>query len=388
MAPRRILYIITKLELGGAQLQTLALIRGLDRQRFAPMLATASAGILVPEARALDSVPVIGVSFLERALNPVYDGIALAQLIRLMRRARPDIVHTHSSKAGILGRIAAHQAGVRAIVHTVHGWSFNEFQPWWQRTLFCSSERACARWTDAIITVSEHDRAQGARQRIGCDAQYRVIRYGIDVAAFCADHPQRTPGAVSIRRAWGVAEAELLVGMIACFKPQKSPLDFVRAAAMTRARIGNAKKVRFVMVGDGMLRAAVLRAARQYGMTDALILAGWRRDIPDVLGACDIIALTSRWEGMPIVALEACAAGKPMVVTDTKGIREVIRSEENGVLVAPADVPAYARALERIIVDEPLRKRFARQARTVLSDEYTHARMCARTQQVYEEIIR
>lgn len=372
----KILYIITKLELGGAQKQLVSLLRHIDKEKYSLLLFTASDGLLLEEAMSIKGVQVQVSHFLERPINLFKDMLSLAEMYRFIKKNRIDIVHTHSSKAGLLGRIAARLARVQTIVHTVHGWSFNDFQSFAQRKLFISLERLCARFTHRFIVVCEHDRQKGLVNRIGTQEQYTLIRYGIKYEEFETKVP-------AIRRTLGIRDDDLAIGMVSCFKPQKSPLDFVRLAHLVRQSLPNAT---FVLVGDGVLRNSVRKLTHALGLDRRIILAGWRSDMPAVLSAIDVFVLTSLWEGLPIAVLEAMAASRPVIATDTGGIAELIVEGKTGFLVKPRDVKTMSEKVSLLLRDARMRDATARNAKRRLGDDFRLEHMIRRTQDLYSSV--
>jgi len=373
-----LLYVITKLELGGAQKHALDLCRHLDQERFNVFLFTAAGGILLQDSLSIKGLNVKQSVYLERRINPVKDFLAVLELYSFIRRNNIHIAHTHSSKAGVVGRIAARLAGVKIVIHTAHGWSFNDFQRCLASKMFIWLERFCALLTDKIIVVSRADMRKGLENRIGYPEKYSLIRYGIDIPVFASKD-------TGIKQELGVLADDPVVGMVACFKPQKNPLDFIRAAAMVR---GAHPRARFVLVGDGVLRQRIEALADELGLSGNVILAGWRRDIPRLLAAFDVFALTSYWEGLPISALEAMAASKPVVVTDTSGITEIIRDGENGFLVKPGDIPKMAEKISLLLDNRSLREQMGASALKSLSEGFTTTDMCQNTFNLYSSLIK
>jgi glycosyltransferase involved in cell wall biosynthesis len=291
-----------------------------------------------------------------------------------------DLLHTHSSKAGMLGRAAARLAGFPAVVHTVHGWSFNDVQTAATRRLYIAAERVAARWTDRIVCVARSDREKGIASGIGHHSQYRILHSGIDPSLYAAP-----PGARErLRAAMGFAPDDVVVGTIANFKPQKGPLDFVEAARQASARD---PRLRFFMAGDGELRPAVERALAQAGLGARVRLLGWRDDIPELLAAMDVFLLTSLFEGLPRVVLQAMAASVAVVATDTGGIAEVVTDGETGFLVPRAAPAEAADALVKLAVDTATRRRFAAAARSRLGEELDIRRMVRDLEDLYDEVL-
>jgi len=289
-------------------------------------------------------------------------------------------VHTHSSKAGIIGRWAAKICGVPVIVHTIHGWSFNKYVNRFLSVLYIFLERISAEITTCLIAVSESDIAKGQCFKIGKPSQYTLIRYGVELDKFNA----YTKQAQQVKAACGDDEARI-VGMIACLKPQKNPLDFLRAAEIMTAK---RPKTRFVLVGDGLLRPAIERFIKTHRLQGKVTLLGWRRDISEILAAMDIIVLTSLWEGLPIVLLEAMAAGKPVVAYDTDGIKEVILNNENGYLLKQGDVVGLAEKIIGLLDDQKKAEAMGARGREILSgSQHRTAVMMRSVEQLYAKLI-
>ncbi len=370
-----LLYVITKLELGGAQKQLLALARGLDRGKFNIFLFTGTEGPLVKEAQDIPYLQIQRCRFLVRPIRPFHDLLAFFCLLSFIKKNNIKIVHTHSSKAGILGRLAARAAGVKLIVHTVHGWSFHDYQLPFLKRLYVFLERFTAGFTSRLIVVSAHDQAKGLRNAIGDAAKYRLIYYGINQAEFGID-----PG--GIRQELGLKSDEPAVGMVACFKPQKCPQDFISAAALISRAI---PKARFILVGDGILRRDIERQICSCGLKERVILTGWRSDIPRVMAAFDVFMLTSLWEGMPIAVLEAMAASKAVVATDTGGLKEVLEEGRTGFLTRPHDVEDLSRKAVRLLTDKELRVNTGNLAKERLKQAFRTEDMLRDTGSLYAD---
>lgn len=390
MQKTNLLYVITKLELGGAQKQLISLIDRLDKKRYNISLFTARTGFLLSDVSSRNDISVYTSRFLERPISPLGDLIALCEIYRLVRQQRVDIIHTHSSKAGILGRLAAGLAGVKAIVHTVHGWSFNDYQPQVLRLLYIWLERFTARFTQCIIVLSECDKQKGLSHRIGKNDAYRIIPCAIDYSEFC--HTDDT-----VRQELGIGADESVIGMVSCLKSQKAPQDFIKLARITidmlkphtqhkGPRNGTCRQnsLKFILVGDGILRNDIQRLIRMHNVKKHVILTGWRRDIPRLLSCFDVFVLTSLWEGLPVTALEAMASSKPVIVTDTGGIAECIKDGYNGFLVAAGHIEEMAQKLICLLNDDTLRKRMGSAAKASLNEKCSIDHMVAVTEKIYE----
>lgn len=375
-----VVHLITRLELGGAQQNTLYSAAHHDRSRFRVGLWAGEGGILDAEARAIADADVRLFPWLVHPIRPHRDALALVRLVAAMRETKPALLHTHSSKAGILGRAAARIARVPHVVHTVHGWSFNDTQPSVVVRLYRLLERAAARATDRIVCVSEADRREGIASEIGRPEAYRLVRSGIDPEEFAA-----RPGARErVRASLGIGPGELLAGTVACLKLQKAPLDLVEAAAVA---LRADPRLRFVVAGDGELRGAVEARARDLGLGERFRLLGWRRDVPDLLAALDLFVLTSLFEGLPRAVLQAMVAGVPVVATAVGGTPEVVRDGETGLLVRPGDPVAAAAAIVRLAGEPETARRLAAAASKRIGEEFEIRGMVRTLDALYEDLL-
>jgi len=362
------MHLITRLDLGGAQQNTLYCTEHHDRTHFEVALLAGRGGLLDHQAERIDDAEIELVPWLPHAIRPLTDALAVLRLRRELRERRIDLLHTHSSKAGMLGRLAARLAGVPVVVHTVHGWSFNDTQPAWLRGLYVVLERAAAALTDRLVVVAEGNRDEGLARGIGRARQYAVIRSGIDASLY------RRPGRAreAVRRDLGYTDEHVVVGSVACLKPQKAPLDFVRAAARA---IERDPSLRFFIAGDGELRDAVLEEIARSGLEGRVQLLGWRDDVADLLHAMDVFLLTSRFEGLPRAVLQAMAAGTPVVATAVDGTPEVVEDGVTGRLVPPGDPERTAAAVVELAADPTGAAMLARRAAERLDDAFDIGRM-------------
>jgi glycosyltransferase involved in cell wall biosynthesis len=350
MAPTRVLQVITRLIIGGAQETAMLIADGLDPAYFDVDLLsgpqTGPEGSLIEEVRAR-GIPLTIEPSLVREINPVKDPLALVRLTRFIKRGRYTIVHTNSSKAGILGRWAASLAGAPIVVHTVHGWGHHEHQHALLRSFYVLLERVTHRITDKLVVVSPRNIEKGLADSIATPEKYVTIRSGIELNRF--RQPDRPREAV--RAELGIATDATVVGMVTRLSAQKAPLDFVAAARLV---IAQRRDVRFVVVGDGPLRTEVEAVVATEGLADHIHLTGLRRDVPDLMHSFDIFALTSLWEGLPRVLPQAMAAGLPIVATAVDGNAEAVTDGINGFLTPPGDPQAMASALLRLLEDPDL----------------------------------
>ncbi|MFN7919155.1 MAG: glycosyltransferase family 4 protein [Bryobacteraceae bacterium] len=361
---RKILFVITRAEMGGAQTHVVDLLRGMQG-RVDGHVATGEHGYLTETAAAM-GVPFSVLPDLVQPTHPWKDNKALLALRRVIAELRPDIVHTHTSKAGTLGRLAARLAGVPAIF-TAHSWAFSEGVSWKWKAIGIPTERLAARWTSRIINVSEANRRLALAHRVGAPGLHVTIHNGIE------DSPLRaTPGEDS---------AEPRVIMVARFAAQKNHRLLLDAAASL------ARPFRLVLVGDGPLRTEMEALARTLGIASRVEFTGERRDVGQLLASSHVFALATNWEGLPISILEALRAGLPVVSSDVGGVNEMVTEGGNGFLVNPGDTPGFAGVLDRLLADSAMRAHMGRASRTRFENEFTSESMIEKTLTVYQGVL-
>ncbi len=382
-----VVHVITKLELGGAQENTLYTCEHLDRSRFRVSLVHGPGGLLTDEARRLPDTEVRVVPSLVREPSPYQDAVCFLALKRLFRElwdrhqdlGHPSltfVVHTHSSKAGIIGRLAARAAGIPTIVHSIHGFGFHAGQSLIRRNALIQSERIAGRVTDAFIGVSAANLAEGrALGFIRGGHEVRLIRSGINLGLFQGLESRRE----SNRKALGFKGDQELILSIGNFKPQKDPLTMLGAMARLAATRPQAI---LLLVGDGPLRGAVEERIRVLGLGSRVRILGWRRDVPELLAACDVVALSSIFEGLPRAAVQALAAQRPFVGTRVDGTPEIIRDGKNGFLVEPESPDELAAALERALEERPIDPEDA-----IRVQEWGTQRMVEAQEGLYEKLV-
>jgi glycosyltransferase involved in cell wall biosynthesis len=350
----RVLHIITRLEPGGAQRNTLYTVGHLDRREFEAALAWGPGD---PLDEAADRIPDLRrepVEEMVRSVSPRRDAAALRALRRVVREVDPQIVHTHSSKAGVLGRLAARIERVPVVIHTIHGFGFTPLQSPLGRAVFITAEKVIGRWTDHFIAVAKSDLRRGVELGLFEAERVSLIRSGIELDRF--REPQEVE---AVRARIGVPPAVPLVVQIGNFKPQKAPLVFVRMAAEVADESPDAW---FVMVGDGELRSAAEALARELGVAERMVFSGWWDDVPGLLAATHVSVLSSRHEGLPRAVVESLAAGVPVVATAVDGTVEVVRDGVNGFLVEPDDHRALARGVLTLLREPAQRRRMCEAA--------------------------
>ncbi len=341
----KILHIITRLIVGGAQENTLLTSQILSKNNWEVDIIsgpqTGPEGSLERYAR-INLLPLIYEPNLVRKIHPLKDMISFWRLFRLIRTGKYPVVHTHSSKAGIIGRWAAWLARVQVIIHTVHGWGFTEYQKPIVQWLYKFLERVTLRITDKLIVVTKLDINKGLEAGIGSSDDYELIRSGIELQRFASPKKSRK----AVHKELGIPLEAIVIGTVTRLSPQKAPLVFVKAAQLIATEYQNAH---FVIVGDGPLRGEIEALIHEFGLGEQIHLTGLRSDVPDLLSAFDIFTLSSLWEGLPRVLPQAMAAGLPIVASAIDGSKEIIQDHVNGRLFPPGDYDAMARAILSLI---------------------------------------
>lgn len=380
-----VIHVITLLELGGAQQNTLYTVAHLNREQFQPYLIAGQGGLLDGEASGLRDVGVFFVPRLRREISPLEDMLALGQMRDTIRRiikdhpAVPAIVHTHSSKAGILGRWAARMEKVGAIIHTFHGFGFHAYQPKPLKGAFQLVELITSRITDGFVMVSKANEKVALNLGITKGRRVALIRSGISLEEF--SYRPKLVG--RLKKELNLPEHSKVVTQISCFKPQKAPADFVDVAARVALM---EKQVFFLMVGDGLLRPDVEKAVASHGLENCFKILGWRRDVPEILHDTDVLVLTSLWEGLPKVLPQAMAAGVPAVVTRVDGSPEAILDGVNGFVVEPRDVKGMAARVVQLLRDPELRRKMGEEGKK-RAQEFDINTMVRKQEEFYLELV-
>lgn len=351
MSRLRIAHIITKLELGGAQQNTLYTVQNLNRSLFDVALIAGPGGLLDDEAASIPDVDFRFCGDLSRPIRPVADYQAFQRLREMLKDLKPDVVHTHSSKAGILGRLAASAENIPILIHTYHGFGFHRHQNPGIFKLFVALEREASRRSHHLIFVSNENFNWATELDLIQNCSTSMIRSGVDIDPLI--HARRDE---SYREELGLAKRDKAVAMIGCLKPQKDPLTFVEAADIVTQKDSD---VKFFIAGDGELLDAVQKRVEKMRYKRNFRPLGWRRDIPQLLANIDLMVLTSLWEGLPRVIPEATIAGVPTIASNIDGNREVIFEGKNGVLAEPQNPKDFAEKIltaldDRWTVDEEL----------------------------------
>ena len=381
--PFPVLHIITRLIVGGAQENTMYTAVMLNKERYKVDVIsgpqTGSEGSLIEETIQRGASLTI-LPELVREINPWKDFLASWKLYRRMKTEHYLIVHTHSSKAGILGRFAARLAGVPIIVHTVHGWSFHDHMSRGLRRIYISLEKYAASISDIMVVVTKNDITKGIEEGIGQTDQYRLIRSSIPIDEF-------DPGIFDrslVRKELDIPQDVPVLGNIGRFSPQKNPLDWIRVADNVAKELPDCF---FLLVGDGPLRTEVEELISTTNLAKRTIITGLRRDIPRMLSTIDVFLLTSLWEGLPRVIPQAMSMGIPVIANRADGTIEAVQDGITGYLCSPGDINGLARNCIRLLSDKKIRYKMGLSCQNYARREYNLDVMITQIESLYEELI-
>jgi len=382
----RIVHVITRLIIGGAQENTLLTVEGLHH-RYHDDVTLITGPAEGPEGDLFDKASRLGLRVelfpeLVRPIRPLVDLKAYWRLRAAFRKLKPEVVHTHSSKAGILARAAAWHARVPAIVHTIHGMPFGAFETPVKNRLYVALERWAARRCHAIVSVCDAMTTQALAAGVGRPEQFLTVYSGMDADAFL--NPRRPRE--EVRRELGLADNEVAFATVARLFELKGHDDIV---AVAKDVLAANSKVRFVWVGDGILRDRLIADLERQGIRQAFILTGLvpPERIPELLGAVDAVIHPSLREGLARVLPQSLLVGRPVISYDIDGAREVVLPE-TGILLAPRDREGLRRGILQLASDSVLRTALGSEGRRRFADQFRHETMTRQLRSLYERLLR
>jgi len=377
--PIQLVQIIDRLNVGGPTPYLLFLSRALESRGYRSTVVKGQ--VASGEAEMDDVIRRSGIRPLElcgfsRAIVPIRDFRVLIALYRLLRRVRPEIVHTHKSKAGVVGRIAAWLAGVPVTLHTFHGLVFKGYFSAWKTRLIVLVERLLARRTDVLVAVSALQRDELLADRIAAPSRIRTVPLGVDLDPFV----NQRRGDAGFREELGFGASTRLVGIVARLVPIKGVDVFLSAAEQVAAALPD---VRFVVIGDGELRGALESLARERKLSGRVRFTGFRNDMARIYGSLDLSVLSSRHEGLPVALLESVASGCYVVATRVGGVPDLLRSERIGLMVAPDNARALAAGIQRVLRE---RREISAEVRREIVESYGMTRLAEDFSHLYRKL--
>lgn len=382
----RIAHIITRLILGGAQENTVLCCEDLIRRHGDEVLLVTGPplgpeGSLLDRARA-GGIPIEIIPALRRPIHPWRDLISYREIKKTLRRFRPDVVHTHSAKGGMLGRPAAWSLGVPAVIHTVHGAPFHPYQGRGARLFFQACERWASKRCHAIVSVADAMTDLMVSAGIAPRDKFTTVYSGMEVEPFLrsAEHRDR------VRRELGYRPEHVVIGKIARLFKLKGHDDVIRAAQTV---IDTMPNVRFLFVGDGIFRDRLQQQIADAGLTDYFQFTGLvpPERIPELIAAMDIVVHASLREGLARVLPQALISNKPVVSYDVDGAREVVITNETGILVPPQNISQLSSALQSLAGDPAMRDRLGEEGRRRFTNVFRHEHMTDQLQALYRHVL-
>jgi len=335
--------------------------------------------VSAPEPRLVDEAKRLGVQifpnpYFVRTLNPVADLRALQYVIQSIRRFRPDILHAHSSKAGLAARFGASALRIPVVVFTAHGWAFTEGRTLWKRRLIAQIERIAALKTSRIICVSHHDYNLALQFHIAPEQKLRVIHNGVAPTLF-----QYTPPR-DVRKSLGVTDHDIIITFVGRLAPPKDVITLLDA-------IKRVPTCKALIVGNGPLRKEIEAYCHEHDLSQRVVMLGERANVPEILMISDVFTLISNWEGLPYTIIEAMMAGLPVIATRVGGVGELVQDGETGFLVKRKDAAGLAAALQRLADSRSLRQKFGAAGRQRAQETFSEDQMLEKVRSVYNELL-
>lgn len=380
----RVLRLFSRLNVGGPAIHVILATEGLDPNRYDSLLVVGREGERegsFEEYARSRAIPLEVLPSFGRSIHPIRDLVTFFTLLRMMRRLRPDVVHTHTAKAGALGRLAARLTGVPVVVHTFHGSVFDGYFGPLASHLCVVAERILAKLSDRVIAVSPKVAEELGRRRVADAEKIEVIRLGLELERFA-----RTPrGLGGFRRELGIHRSVPLVGCVGRLVPIKDIPTVLSALEELSARLPGA---RLVLVGDGSERHALERSGRERGLAERVHFLGFRSDLEGIYSDLDLVVNASLNEGTPVALIEAMAAGAPVLATAVGGTPDLLEDGRLGRLVPPQDPGALASGAEEILTGRRDTRATVERARASVLRRFDARRLFADLDGLYGRLLR
>ncbi len=382
----RVLHIITRLAYGGADENTIYTVNGLDREYYVIdlMIGEENKEEMLADFELKEGITLIRIPGLVRDLSPVKDLKALWNIYKVIKRNKYHIVHTHIAKAGVLGRIAARLAGVPIIIHGIHGTTFPRTIHPLKQLLFKNIEQICGKFTDFFIPVGEDMKQKYINAGIGDARKYRTIYSGMELERFWQAGNYSKERLTQLKRELGIKEQEIVIGNVSKLQERKGFDYYLEVAKIIATEY---EQVRFLIVGNGPHEQQIKEKCRELGLNNRVIFTGYRPDVEDMFAIMDIKVLTSLWEGLPRVLVQAAAVGKPIVSFTVDGAWEIVQNGINGYLVSLRDVEAMVAKIKYLIENRELREEMGKKSTELVSEAWDYKKMVKEIEGVYQEVI-
>ena len=357
----KILHVITHLPIGGAQDNTLYTVELLDKEKYDISLCCNLDGELVERAKKIEDVKLFDIPFLCREVSPYRDIRAFLSLYKLFKKEDFTIIHTHSSKAGLLARLAAVLNKTPIVIHTIHGFAFNDFMNIFKRNFYIYVEKLLAKWTDILITVSNLNKKKIIDLNITHENKIKNIYSGIDLNLFTNKRNN------DFRKELNLENNHILLGSVGRLSDQKDPITMIEAFGIISKPFPNAH---LALVGDGELKGKILEKIDQLKLNGKVHLTGNKNNPWSVYHSMDLFIMSSIYEGLGRSITEALSCGVPVVCTDVEGVPEIVRDNITGILVPPKDANKLADGIIRTLNDIETAKKMAEEGRRFVKDNF------------------
>jgi glycosyltransferase involved in cell wall biosynthesis len=370
----KVLQAIRQGAIGGGESHVLDLVEHLDKKVYEPIVLAFTEGAMIERLKNM------GVHTHVIPTTRPFDFTVWGRVSALLEKEKIELIHIHGTRANT-NVVFPGQWNHLPMIYTVHGWSFHDDLPPFQRKLRIWSEAMMTRRMATTITVSEANKRSGEELIRGFRTE--VVHYGINLKRF---DPARS--LANLRAELGIGQDEFLLGYIARITKQKAPLDMLRGFRLALDQLGGAAKLKLLLVGEGEMKAEMLALAKELNLEPQLVIQPFRTDVPEVLAAVDAYCLPSLWEGLPIGLLEAMSMRKPVIASRVDGTANILRDRENGLLIAPQKPQELASAIVALYQDADLRERVARGAHQTILAHYSAERMARQVETVYQNALR
>lgn len=379
----RVLHIITRLISGGADENTIFSIRGLQKNGYkVDLLVGGESQLKIIQDN--DDIHIIILKELTRNINPIKDLIAFFKIFCYIRKNNYAIIHTHTAKAGFLGRLAAKCSGAPIIIHTLHGITFHEFLNPIIKNIYILLEKITGSFTQKLVTVGEDIKQKYCARNIATPEKYITIRSGFDLQNFIHDGNLSPDEQVFEKQRLGLKQTDIVIGSVSRLEPRKGYVYLLEAASIVCEKISD---VKFVIAGEGKQRAQLEEEVRKRKLTDKIFFLGYRQSVARIMAIFDIFTLTSLWEGLPRVLVQAAALGKPIVTFDVEGAWEVVEHGINGFIVPSKDTQQLSERLLRMIQHIDQTRAMGQIGKTKINNAWDTQTMIRQIDCVYQELL-
>lgn len=380
----KVLHAITRFICGGADENTLFTVNGLDKDRYEVHLMIGNTYEETMIKRLLPDVSLIKITDMVREISPMQDLKALLAMYRIIRSERYDIMHTHTSKAGFLGRLAAYLGGTSHIVHGVHTIPFADVLQPRYNGFFMFLERFAARFTNVFISVGEDLKQRYLDAGIGVPEKYHTVYSGMDLAPFDEAKKMAEDEKRRIRKEMGITDGERCVGIVSRLEPGKG---FNFFPAIIEEVVRDYPHVKFIVVGDGSMREALRSEVQEKSLEDHVSFAGFREDVARIIATFDVAIFTSLLEGLPRTVVQYALLGIPIVAFEVGGIREVVRHGENGFIVKEHNVAEFAKMISSILKEPEVAEKMSLPVSKFPRGQWCKDVMVSRIDEIYEKLL-